>query len=311
MVQPQKIFKHMNKLIIALDWTPNINHIGFFVAQEKGFYKDVNLEVTIVDPSMDNYQITPAKKVELGTADFALCPTESVISYRTKSTPFNLIGIACLLKIDLSAIVVLSESGINRPKDLDGKIYSSYKARYEDGIIKELIKNDGGNGNIEIIYPNKLGIWNTIVSGEADATWIFQNWEGVEAEESSHSFNYFHLRDYNIPYSYSPLIATNERSIADNQENYRAFLAATKRGYLYSRAFPKDSTDILSKFVPEYDQKVNLIKALEVSAPHFGNENTWGKMDEAVIQQFLDWIKEKQLETSDLRVSDIISNRCL
>ena len=301
----------MNKLTIALDWTPNINHIGFFMAKEKGYYKDLNLEVNIIDPSMDNYQLTPAKKVELGIADFALCPTESVISYRTKSTPFKLIGIACLLKTDLSAIVVLSESDINRPKDLDGRIYSSYKARYEDGIIKELIKNDEGNGNIKIIYPNKLGIWNTIVSGEADATWIFQNWEGVEAEASSHSFQYFRLRDYNIPYSYSPLIAANEQMIKPHKEKYRAFLAATKRGYLYSKTQPKESTDLLHQLVPATDQNINLLKALEVSAPHFGNEKTWGKMDESTVQNFLDWIKEKKLELSDIKVSDIITNTCL
>ncbi|MFT5973166.1 MAG: ABC-type nitrate/sulfonate/bicarbonate transport system substrate-binding protein, partial [Cryomorphaceae bacterium] len=54
----------MDKITLALDWTPNINHIGFFVALEKGFYKELGLEVEIIDPSADNYAVTPAKKVE-------------------------------------------------------------------------------------------------------------------------------------------------------------------------------------------------------------------------------------------------------
>ena len=84
----------MKQLTLALDWTPNINHIGFFVAQDKGFYNDLNLNVKIIDPSEDNYAVTPAKKVELGFADFALCPTESIISYQTKNKPFDMVAIA-------------------------------------------------------------------------------------------------------------------------------------------------------------------------------------------------------------------------
>ena len=52
----------MEKLILALDWTPNINHIGFFVAREKGYYEEHGLNVNIIDPSIDNYTITPAKR---------------------------------------------------------------------------------------------------------------------------------------------------------------------------------------------------------------------------------------------------------
>ena len=54
----------MKKLTLALDWTPNINHIGFVVAKEKGFYKSLGIDLNIVEPSVDNYKITPAKKVE-------------------------------------------------------------------------------------------------------------------------------------------------------------------------------------------------------------------------------------------------------
>ena len=77
----------MTHLKIALDWTPNINHIGFYVAKDKGFYADFNIDLEIIDTSIDNYKVTPAKKVELGIVDFALCPIESIISYRRKSTP--------------------------------------------------------------------------------------------------------------------------------------------------------------------------------------------------------------------------------
>ena len=75
-------------LKLGLDWTPNVNHIGFFVAQAKGFYESHGLELQISNPADDDYALTPAKKIELGLLDFALCPIESVISFRTKEKPF-------------------------------------------------------------------------------------------------------------------------------------------------------------------------------------------------------------------------------
>ena len=301
----------MNTLRLALDWTPNINHIGFFVAQKKGFYKEHHLQVEISNPSEDNYQITPAKKVELNEADLALCPTESVISYRTKKQPFELIAIASLLQEDISAIAVKSNSGIESPKDLDGKIYSSYQARYEDGIVKEMIKNDGGKGDLEITYPNKLGIWETLLNGKADSTWIFLNWEAIEIEDSPIDLTYFKLKDYEIPYSYSPVIAGNETVINEQPKDYEHFLEGTKKGFLYAIKNPKEAIEILKEHVPEYDQKINLSKALKYSSHYFGDKTTWGILDEKRISNFLDWIKAKGLEESELTPSQIFTPKCL
>ena len=72
------------KLRLALDWTPNINHIGFYVAKEKGFFKELNIDVEIISPKTDNYKYSPAKKIELYLADIALCPTESIIKFPYK-----------------------------------------------------------------------------------------------------------------------------------------------------------------------------------------------------------------------------------
>lgn len=298
----------MTSLTLALDWTPNINHVGFFVAQTKGFYTNHNISLHIEDPSMDNYAVTPAKKVELGLADFALCPTESIISYQTKKTPFSLVAIAAVLQEDLSAIVVKEESGINTPKDLDNKSYASYKARYEDAIVVQMIQNDGGIGNIQLHYPEKLGIWDTIANNTFDATWIFVNWEGVEAAQNRVTMNYFKMSDYNIPYSYSPVIAANGTFINTHREAYINFLKATKEGFLYAKTHPAEAVEILKKLLPEKDKNIDLEKALKVSAEAFGNETTWGIIDKENITTFLNWIYDKNLETQPLQASDLYTN---
>ena len=301
----------MSRLRLALDWTPNINHIGFFVAEEKGFYQALDLELEILTPATDNYQITPAKKVELGHADLALTPTESVISYRTKKEDFPLIGIAAIFQKDLSSIVSLERDDIRTPKDLDGKSYASYQARYEDHIVKQMIMSDGGNGNLELAYPKKLGIWDTLLSGRYDATWIFSNWEGVDAISENVKLTEFKLEDYGIPYSYSPLIVADERQLEQNRALYKSFLQASKQGFLFCKEHPDKATSILRKYVPESDENIELSLALERSMEAFGDADTWGKMDSEVVEKFLLWLRENGLEEATLSVDQITTNRLL
>jgi ABC-type nitrate/sulfonate/bicarbonate transport system substrate-binding protein len=301
----------MTELTLALDWTPNINHIGFFVAKQRGFYSKQGLKVRILDPITDDYRITPAKKVELGQADFALCPTESLISYQTKSSSFPLKAIAAILQDDLSAIAVRVDSDIQSPRDLDGKTYASYQARYEDGIVQQMIKNDGGEGQLEIVYPQKLGIFETLLSGKYDSTWIFLNWEAVAVDASGESLRYFKMEDYGIPYSYSPVLAANAGLLEEKAEAYRAFLAATKEGYLYAQDNPQAAIRILQLLVPPNDQQIDLVKSLMATAPHFGTATNWGRMQPAKVTEFLEWIRENGLEKASLTADDLVTNELL
>ncbi len=292
---------------LYLDWTPNVNHIGFFVAKELGFYKDLEISVNILDPSADNYRVTSAKKVELGESDFALCPFESVISYRTKDKPFDLIAIAAILQKDLSAIAVI-DSRIKSPRYLDNKTYASYGARYEDLIIKQMIINDGGKGTVDFKYPEKLGIWETLISKKQDSTWIFLNWEGIEAKNKNISLNYFKMRDFKIPYSYSPVIVGSEKFCNEHQELVKKFLLATKKGFLFSISSKNEAVDILSKFIPSHEKELNLKDALEETIKALLDNNSWGKIRESNVNEFVNWLKENGIVESNLSIKHLFTN---
>ena len=286
---------------LALDWTPNINHIGFIVGKEKGFYENYNINLDIQSPSNDNYKNSPAKKIELGIVDFGLCPTESVLSFRTKNNPFNLFAIGTIFQEDVSAIVVSKDSPVKRPKDLDGRSYASYGARYEDQIVKQLIKNDGGKGDIKISYPKRLGVWNTMKNNLYDSTWIFMNWEGIE----NPNLNFFRLKDYDIPYSYSPLIVASEKLINGSKSEINDFLKATKQGYIYSMNNIQESTEILYNYLPNSDKKINIIESLKFSIPYFGNSKSFGKISKDVFQKFFKWLELNEIENRLINVDEI------
>ena len=298
----------MEKLKIALDWTANTNHTGFYVAQQKGFYNELGLDVEILTPDLDNYATTPAKKVELGKVDFALCPFESVISYRTKNISFDAVALATIFQEDISTIATLKNKDIQSPKDLDGMVYASYKARYEDEIVRRMIKNDGGLGNIEIVYPEKLGIWETIMKGKADATWIFKNWEGVRAKNEGIELNQFTMKDYGIPYGYSPIIMASKKAAESNFENYSIFLKGTKKGYLFAKTHPIEAVECIAPFIAQQDTNIDLLESQKFTSPFYGNDKNWGMMKKENVNLFLEWLNAVGLEKTNLTSKDLLHN---
>ena len=302
----------MSALAIALDWTPNTNHTGFFVAQELGYYAASGIELHILNPATDQYATTPAKKLELGEVDFAVAPFESVISLNTKPARVQAVAIAALLQQDISSIATLATSNIARPRDLDGRIYASYRARYEDAIVRQLVINDGGTGDFTVTYPDKLGIWNTLLTGAADATWIFDNWEGVEAETQGVALRTFALADYGIPYGYSPVVMATAAGIATRRAEYAAFVQATKKGFQFAISNPREATDILRQHVPERDVRlIDLEKSQAAAAAFYGDASAWGTLETSRVEAFLDWLIAHGLETEAVRSMPLFTNSLL
>jgi len=302
----------MKNLKIALDWTPNINHIGILMAKELGFYEEQEIAVEVLNPLEDNYQVTPGKKLALGLADFAIAPFETVISLNNKKNAVDAIAVYAILQTDISSIASLKSANLDTPRLLDGKTYASYKARYEDHIVKEMIKNGGGLGDIEITYPAKLGIWNTLLEGKADATWIFNNWEGVEARTKHIELNKFSMSDFGIPYCYSPVIIAKNSSLIAHKSDYSRFIKATKKGYLEAAKNKSSAVSILKDYLTDYDKiNINLDASIDATAPHFGSEKECGFMASQRVDIFLKWLVEHKLENKNILKQRLFTNDLL
>ena len=289
----------MNTTIrLALDWTPNTNHTGFYVAAANGAYEQAGLDVEFILPDADNYELTPAKRVARGEADLAITPSESVYGYQSNGVP--LVAVAAVLSRDASAIVTLKQRGISRPQQLDGKVYASYKARYEDEIIRQLIKSDGGKGQFISHQPARLDIWNALLTNEADATWIFLPWEGVEADYREIELNKFVLEDYEIPYGYSPLLTAHRDWITQHSETLRRFLAATTDGFLFAARNPDQAAQLLIDTArhPSLSDAGFVEQSQQMVADYYLNtDGQWGIMQPSVWLSFTNWLIRHRLLT--------------
>lgn len=295
----------MHRIRLALDWTANANQSGIHAAIHHGWYQEAGIDLEI---QPHDYNQSPAAKVESGVADLAICAMECLLSYHhSQKAPLQ--AVAAVLQNDLSSIAVLESSGIERPAQLDGTVHASYKACNKDSLIACLVRNDGGQSNVTFQYPGSMGIWEALVDKKADSTWIFENWQGVQAKCAGIAVRHFKVTDFGIPYSYSPVLVSSKSCIQDKSESLRAFLAATAKGYAWAASNPKGMAELLFELVPE-EGKAMLEAAQAATSPHYLSPQTgsWGFMDLAKVDAYLQWLYEQGLESTRIDVHAIVTN---
>ncbi|MDQ2808131.1 MAG: ABC transporter substrate-binding protein [Chloroflexota bacterium] len=230
----------LTKVTLALDWTPNTNHTGFYVAQQKGWYREQGIDLHIL-PYSD--AASPDTLVGSGQADFAVSFVEQVVLDRVNGLPVK--SVAALVQHNTSELVTLKSSGLDRPAKLAGKRYAGFGTPYEEPVISTVIRHDGGSqGKIENITSNTGGL-QALEAKQADFVWIYKGWEAIQAQHDGVALNEFLIRDYGVPDYYSPVLITSEALLRDKADLGRRFLAATARGYELAIHDPITAADLL------------------------------------------------------------------
>jgi len=311
----------LKDVVVALDWTPNSNHTGIYVAIAKGWYEEAGLKVRALSAHEEDFRgsyteangtnpdgeyPTPCAKLAARTATFAMNSPEGCVGWHTPPPGVDrpaLRTVAALLQAQTSAIVTLKSSGIDRPQLLDGKVYASYAARFEGRIVQQMLKNDGGTGEYtEQVLP-MLGIWNTLLTGKADATWVFMGWEGVQAKLNGVELNAFYPQDFGVPYAYAPCLLAHPATLEEEPAMVRAFLAATARGYEWAAANADEAARVLVAGAKELngfelDEPMVTASQREMSAAYLDADGKWGRMDKSRWDQYLDWLSDSGLLTT-------------
>jgi len=282
------------KLTLALDWTPNVNHAGLYLAQINGYFRDAGLEVEFISTDVDNYTKKPIERLAEKEVDFAMGPSEHLINYRKLKEPaVPVLAVATIMQEETSAFVTQASSGIDRPAQLDRKTFAGYKTVLETNLITSMIRNDGGAGNINLITPPRLSVFDGFLQGEADTCWVFMPWEGVIAQHRGIALNAFRLNDYQVPYGYSPLIMVREDVLNEKQEAYQKFLQAVGKGYKETAQNPEATAEILTKNIDHanFEDDAFIQKTMQVIAPTLLDKGgKWGIMQHQHWEDYTHWL---------------------
>ncbi|MDF9794775.1 ABC-type nitrate/sulfonate/bicarbonate transport system substrate-binding protein [Catalinimonas alkaloidigena] len=217
-----------------------------------------------------------------------------------RKEPTPLVAIAANLQKDTSAIVALEHSGIDRPKKMDNKTFASYEARFENDMIRQLVKNDGGEGSFKISNPAVLSMWEALLEGKADASWVFLPWEGMKAkyERDNLKFYAFQLGNYDIPYGYSPLIISHQDVVDQKGIAIKVFLEAVEEGWRYVYNSPEKAAKELHKHAKqsEFENLAFLEESLTMLQPAINTSyDRWGFMEGERWVGFIDWMIRHQI----------------
>jgi ABC-type nitrate/sulfonate/bicarbonate transport system substrate-binding protein len=209
---------------LALDWTPNTNHIGFYVAQQDGAYEAGAIDLEVLPYASTSPEIL----VSSGAAECGISTQEGATFAIAAGARER--SVMAILAHTATEIAVRDDGSINRPKDLDGKLYAGFGLPQEVPELQAVIKADGGTGKFKVATL-ETAAYEALYDGKADFTITFSAWEGIEARERGVKLKTFAFTDYGVPDSYAVVLVCNDAWLAANGDVARRFLAATVAGF--------------------------------------------------------------------------------
>lgn len=284
----------LKKITFCLDWTPNTNHTGLYVALQKGYYVDAGLDVTIVQPPEGGADMMTAS----GQSQFGISAQDSLAANFASDEPLNITTVATILQHNTSGIISLDCA---TPKDLEGKRYSTWDSPTEKAIIKHVMEKDGGDFSKVELIPNVItNEAEALRNGDTDAVWIYYAWTGINAELSGLDFEYFDFGELDEVFDfYTPVIIANNDFLKEDPETAKAFLAATAKGYEYAIENPEEAAEILiaGDTTGSLIGSEDLVAASQkwINEQYIADAESWGVIDAQRWDNFYKWLSDEGL----------------
>lgn len=282
----------LTKVRFLLDWTPNTNHTGIYVAKELGYFKEAGLDVEIIQPTEGG----ALSLVAAGKAEFCVSFQEEIAAALTSSAPLPVKAVAAVIQHNTSGIISLAQKNIKTPKDMENHIYASWDTPIEKAILSAIAKADGGSYDKIKVVPNTVTDVVAALQTDIDMVWIYYAWDGIATELAGLQTNFINFGKMNPALDfYTPIVASSNDFLTKNPEIAKKFLAATAKGYDYAIRNPKDAAAILVKNAAGLDIKL-VEKSQEWLKDQYMAEVTrWGMIDQKRWDTFYAWMFDNKL----------------
>jgi ABC-type nitrate/sulfonate/bicarbonate transport system substrate-binding protein len=276
--------------VVSLDYVPNTNHTGLYVALDKGWYAEEGIDLEIQTPSDPSAAL---RQVGAGNTEFGVSFQEEVTIARASGIP--VVSIAAVIQHNTSAFAALATSGITRPSEFEGRRYASYALPIEPAILGSLMACDGGDPSLVEFVDVGFDVFPALVGGQVDLAWLFMGWDGVQAELQGVELATFPLYGSCVPDYYTPVLIAGEGTLADKGDLTERFLRATVRGYEFAIANPEESAEILITYTPEANPDLIRASQAYLSPRYQDDAPAWGVQERAVWEGLSTWMAENGL----------------
>lgn len=288
------------KLTFCLDYTPNTNHTGIYVAKNQGFFEEEGLDVEIVQPADG----TAEAAIASGQAQFGVSYQDYIAACYDEGNT-GLTAVAAIIQHNTSGIMSRQEDGITRAKEMEGHVYTTWEMAVEQATIKQIMESDGGDFSKLKMVPYTVD--DEIAGLKAnmfDCVWVYEGWACQNAKIQDYPVNYFSFKDMDDVFDfYTPVIAANIEFSQANPEVAKAFLRAAKKGYEFAVQKPEDAAKILLEEVPELDADLVNASASFLAGEYTAEAESWGVIDKDRWAKYFQWLNDNELVTNKLDVN--------
>lgn len=254
---------------VALDWTPNTNHTGLYVAQQEGWFREAGLDVQFLPYN----NTSPDTLVSSGAAEFGISFQDSFTF--SKAAGAEITSVMAVLQHWATQIAVRADrADIASPRDLDGRTYGGFGAAYEVPKMRAVIQADGGRGEFQTVVLGTAA-YEALYAGEVDFTEPFVAWEGIEAELRGQPLKTFSYTDHGFPDAYNVLLIGNTGWLQANPDVADRFVHAAQRGYQLAADDPARAAQLLMDANPGAFTEPELVRRSQemLAAEYLRDEN--------------------------------------
>lgn len=283
------------KITFVLDWTPNTNHTGLYVALAKGYFADAGLDVEVVQPPEDGAEVLVAS----GKAQFGVGFQDYMAPGLSGDNGMPVTAVAALIQHNTSGIVSRAGEGMDTPKGLEGHKYATWDLPVEKATIEQVMTADGGDfSKVELVPSTVTDEVSALESKSVDAIWIYYGWAGIACETAGLDTDYFAFADIDPVFDfYTPVVMANNDYLAQNPDTAKAFLAALAKGYQDAIDDPEGAAEILMEAAPELKDSADLVIASQkyLAEQYIADAPRWGEFDPARWDGFYAWLNDNGL----------------
>jgi putative hydroxymethylpyrimidine transport system substrate-binding protein len=294
---------------LILDFYENPDHMGIFMAERRGYFRDAGLDVKIEAPSDP---AAPIKQVAAGQADLAISYEPELLLAREQGLDVK--AVAALVDQPLTSLIWIRKSGIKRLANLRGKTIATAGIPYQDAFLETILARANLKpGDVETVNVG-LNLLPAVIGGRAQAMLGgFSNIEGVDLRLRGLAPTVTPVDELGVP-TYDELIfVANASRIEKDPEPIRLFLAAVARGTARAIERPNEARDAVLEQQTALDeaQTEAEVKATIPVLSQASAEQPYGEMDEAEWREFIGWMRDNGLIESLPTPAEVLTEELL
>jgi putative hydroxymethylpyrimidine transport system substrate-binding protein len=293
-------------LSLTLDFYPNADHAGIYMAQKLGYFDEAGLDVSIDTPSDP---AAPMKLVAAGQSDLAISYEPEVALAHEKG--LDVVAIGALVNRPLTSLIWLRKSGIRGVGDLKGKTVASAGIPYQEAFLKTILARlQLSPSDVKAVNVG-FGLLPALIGGSAQAMLGgYSNVEGVDLRERGKAPVIMPVDKLGVP-SYSELVlVANRKKLEEEPEKIRLFIAALARGTTAAVERPNEATQAILEANDALEPKLTKAE-VEATLPLLAPSVPFGYMDPKEWDTFTGWMRDNELIEALPAASELLSNAYL